>query len=124
MMAPAVQRLFLARAVVDMRKSYDGLAALTLGQLGKDPMSGDGFLFIGRDRRRLKLLVWDEDGFWLFMKRLAKGRFVLPVQHLGRDATESLQLDAASWGALLAGVSIHIRRRSPRYVRNTSGNAE
>lgn len=120
-MAPSVQRLFLARAAVDMRKSYDGLSAMVIGQLDKDPMNGDGYLFIGRDRKRLKLLIWDGDGFWLFMKRLAKGRFILPQPALERTSCESLMLDAASWGALLAGVEMTVRRRSPRYVREETG---
>ena len=116
MMAPALQRLFLARASVDMRKSYDGLASLVLGQLGRDPLSGEGFVFVGRDRRRLKVLVWDGDGFWIFMKRLARGRFVLPVPATSADGREAVRLDAASWGALLEGVAVDVRRRSPRYA--------
>lgn len=123
MMVPMPQRLFLARAVVDMRKSYDGLAALVLGQLGRDPLSGDGFVFVGRDRRRLKLLVWDGDGFWLFMKRLARGRYILPEVALGADAPDTVVLDAASWGALLAGVTVTVRRRSPRYRHVALGSA-
>ena len=115
MMTPAVQHLYLARAVVDMRKSFDGLISLTLGQLGRDPMSGEGFLFVGRNRRMLKLLVWDGDGFWILMKRLAKGRFVLPEPALARDASQCVRLDAAAWGALLSGVELAVRRRSPRY---------
>jgi transposase len=112
-----VQRLFLARAVVDMRKSFDGLSALVLGQLERDPLSGDGFVFVGRDRRRLKVLVWDGDGFWLFLKRLSKGCFILPEPALTRDARAVLHLDAASWGALLSGVEMTVRRRSPRFSR-------
>jgi len=118
MMMPSVQRLYLARAMVDMRKSYDGLSALVLGQLGEDPLSGDGFLFVGRDRRRLKLLLWDGDGFCVLMKRLSRGRFVLPLPALERTASETLLLDAAAWGALLSGVQMTVQRRSPRYRRD------
>jgi len=113
--APAVRHLFLARARVDMRKSYDGLAAMVMGQLDRDPLSGEGFVFVGRDRRRLKILVWDGDGFWLYMKRLSKGRFILPEPALDVSAREVIQLDTASWGALLAGVEMQVRRRSPRF---------
>lgn len=115
MMLPAMRRVFLARAVVDMRKSYDGLVALVMGQLQCDPLSGDGYVFVGRDRRRLKVLVWDGDGFWIFMKRLSRGRFVLPEPALDRQATQRVVLDAAAWGALLSGVEVTVRRRSPRY---------
>jgi transposase len=121
MMLP-IQRVFLARAVVDMRKSIDGLSSLVLGQLDRDPFTGDAYLFVGRDRRRLKMLIWDGDGFWLLMKRLAKGRFVLPQPALDRAAREVLTLDAVAWGALLAGASVTVQRRSPRFARGASGS--
>lgn len=124
MIVPGVRRIFLSRAVTDMRRSFDGLAGMVLGQLQRDPMSGDAFVFIGRDRRRLKVLLWDGDGFWLCAKRLARGRFVLPAPALARDAREVIALDAASWGALLAGVVMTVQRRSPRWRREESGRVE
>jgi len=118
---PGVRRIYLARAVTDMRRSFDTLAGMVLGQLGRDPTSGDAFVFVGRDRRRLKVLLWDGDGFWLCAKRLARGRFTLPSPALARDARETVALDAASWGALLAGVTVDVRRRSPRLQRDDGG---
>ena len=120
-MMPPVRRLFLARARVDMRKSYDGLAALVLGRFGQDPHSGDGFVFVGRDRRRLKILFWDGDGFWIYMKRLARGTFSLPQPALAPTSQEILLLDNATWGALLAGATIDIKGRSKRYQRPMTG---
>ena len=114
-MIPAIRSLYLARAVVDMRKSYDGLAAMVMGQLNRDPTSGEAFVFVGRDRRRLKILLWDGDGFWIFMKRLSRGTFTLPMPHLQRDHHEVMILDAMQWQALLEGVSVRVERRSPRY---------
>lgn len=121
MIVPGVRRIYLARAVTDMRRSFDGLAGMVLGQLERDPLSGDAFVFIGRDRRRLKALGWDGDGFWLCAKRLARGRFALPEPALARDARTALELDAAAWGALLAGVSMTVQRRSPRWTRAGGG---
>ena len=95
-------RLFLACAVVDMRKSYDGLVSLVVGQLDSDPLQGDAYVFVGRDRRRLKILVWDGDGLWIYMKRLTKGRFVLPHPALDRCACSVARFDptaAAGWSA-------------------------
>ncbi len=114
-MIPAVKRLFIARAVVDMRKSYDGLVSMVMGQLDGDPLSGDGFVFVGRDRRRLKVLLWGGDGFWIVMKRLSRGTFVLPQPHLAADAREVLVLSALQWQALLEGVEISARRKSKRF---------
>jgi transposase len=57
---------------VDMRKSYDGLMALVREQ---EPLSGDVFLFVSRDRRRAKAFFWDGTGFNIWMKRLENGVF-------------------------------------------------
>ncbi|MCD6440476.1 MAG: IS66 family insertion sequence element accessory protein TnpB [Candidatus Marinimicrobia bacterium] len=37
--------------------------------------TGDIYLFINRRGDRIKLLVWDGDGFWIYYKRLEKGTF-------------------------------------------------
>jgi transposase len=60
---------------VDMRKSFDTLAALVKHDLGQDLLSGSLFLFISKDRKRAKVLYFDGTGLCLFAKRLDKGRF-------------------------------------------------
>lgn len=65
---------------VDMRKSYDTLSVIVRSQLGRDVLSGDVFLFVGKTRRRAKALYWDGTGLCLFAKRLEKGRFAAPWQ--------------------------------------------
>jgi transposase len=61
-----------------MRKSFDGLCGLVTGKMDKNPMSGDLYIFINRDRNRIKLLRWEPGGFVLFYKRLEKGTYELP----------------------------------------------
>ena len=61
---------------VDMRKSFDGLYALTRQALGCDPLSGDLFVFINRRGTQMKVLYWDRSGFCVWAKRLEQGRFV------------------------------------------------
>lgn len=65
---------------VDMRKSFDTLAVLVRNELGRDVLSGDVFVFVGKTRRRAKVLYWDGTGLCLFAKRLEKGRFAAPWQ--------------------------------------------
>lgn len=62
-------------APTDMRKGYDGLSALVQQDLARDPLSGEMFLFVSRDRRRAKVLMWDGTGLCLYAKRLEQGRF-------------------------------------------------
>lgn len=68
----------------DMRKSFDTLAFLVSKELGRDILCGDVFLFVGKTRRRAKVLYFDGTGLCLFAKRLETGRFAAPWQR-GQD---------------------------------------
>jgi transposase len=73
-LGPSVRAYALATAV-DMRKGFEGLWGLATAQLGRDVLSGDLFLFVGRDRKRAKVLYFDGTGLCVLHKRLSKGRF-------------------------------------------------
>jgi hypothetical protein len=77
-MLPAGVRVYVACGVTDMRKGFDGLAALVQTALALDPYSGAVFLFRGRRGDLLKALLWDGQGLVLYAKRLERGRFVWP----------------------------------------------
>jgi transposase len=62
-------------APVDMRKGFDGLSALVMNDLGRDPLAGDFFVFVNRPRKRAKVLLWDGTGLCIYAKRLEQGRF-------------------------------------------------
>lgn len=78
--------VFVFAAPTDMRKSYDTLAALVTHNLGRDVLSGEMFLFVGKTRRRAKVLYWDGTGLCLFQKRLEQGRFAAPWRCAGDQA--------------------------------------
>lgn len=61
-----------------MRKSIDGLAAVVQQQFRLDPFSKSLFLFCGKRRDRIKVLLWEGDGFVLLYKRLENGSFKWP----------------------------------------------
>jgi transposase len=69
------RRLFLATQPVDLRKSFDSLSAFVSQHFSADPFSGDAFLFIGKRKNLLKILIWENSGFWLCSKRLEQGTF-------------------------------------------------
>ena len=69
------RKIYAWREPVDMRKSFNGLIAVTKQALGEDPLSGSVFLFHNRARNYVKLLVWDRTGYVLYAKRLERGRF-------------------------------------------------
>lgn len=77
--------MFAYGAPVDLRKGFDGLAALVMHELGRDPLSGECFLFVSRHRTRAKVLLYDGTGLCLYHKRLEAGRF---ANLLGEGAIE------------------------------------
>lgn len=69
MLPPAKLRfIHVAMHRVDFRKAHDGLLAEAYA-MGLDPFAGDVVLFVGRCRRRMKLLFADNSGLWLAFKR-------------------------------------------------------
>lgn len=104
------QRYFLYREPTDMRKSFDGLCGLVTSSLGRDPLSGEVFVFVNRRRTHLKLLVWDRSGFVLYYKRLEAGSFELP------HATPTGTIDWHQLVLMLEGVTVEKARRRKRYV--------
>lgn len=68
-------RVWAWPAPVDLRRGFDGLFGLVAGQLGKDPLSGELFLFTNKNRTGCKVLFWDGTGLCIFVKRLERGRF-------------------------------------------------
>ncbi|WP_426745953.1 IS66 family insertion sequence element accessory protein TnpB [Myxococcus faecalis] len=81
-------RVFTYAAPVDMRRGFDGLSALVEQQLGQQLLKGDVFLFVGRCRRRAKVLHFDGTGLVLLTKRLFRGRFARPWSQEGAQAVE------------------------------------
>lgn len=62
----------------DMRKGFDMLSGLVKNELGRNPLSGEVFIFMNRPRNTIKLLHWEGDGMTLYHKRLEKGTFSIP----------------------------------------------
>jgi transposase len=108
----AAVRVYLAKEPADMRKSFDGLAALVAGALELDPLSGHLFVFINKRRDRIKILYWDRDGLAVWAKRLEGGTFRVPQATAGR-----VEMTTADLAALLAGIDLDTARRRPRYTR-------
>ena len=98
---PASTKVWLAAGVTDMRKGFNGLAALAQDVLKQDPFSGHLFVFRGRRGDLLKVIWFDGQGACLFSKRLEKGRFVWPSATTGKvtltPAQLSMLLEGIDW---------------------------
>ena len=96
-------RVFACAQPVDMRKGFDGLSALVEQQLGRQLLKGDVFLFVGRSRRRAKVLHFDGTGLVLLTKRLFQGRFARPWCDEG---TQEVELTVTELSLFLEGCEL------------------
>jgi len=74
---------YLSRAPTDMRKGFDALCGEVRRGLGRDPVSGEVFIFYNSSRTRLKLLHWERGGFVIYHKRFERGILTLPHLDVG-----------------------------------------
>lgn len=84
----------------DMRKGFDGLAALVTAKLGRDLLSEDMFVFVSRNRIRAKVLYWDGTGLCVYAKRLERGRFACLW---GKEVGETVRLTLSELQLFLEG---------------------
>ena len=112
---PARLRFYLYRRPTDMRKSFDGLHGIVSTDAARDPLSGDVFVFVNKRRNRIKFLIWDGDGFWIFYKRLEKGTFQIPID-TAAEAT-SLEVSYDQLMMILQGIDLASVKRRSRYTR-------
>jgi transposase len=104
---PPSVRIYFAAELVDMRKGIDGLRVLVETALKKDPYGGHLFVFVGKSKDKVKILFWDRNGFVLYLKRLERGRFQLPVVD---ERTKHVSMEPAQLAMLLDGIDLNARR--------------
>jgi transposase len=105
-------RIWMASEATDMRCGFDRLAERVRAVIGENPQSGHLFVFRSRRGDRLKILVWDRDGFVLWYKRLEIGVFKIPRVEQG---ARSVELRASELAMILDGIDVAKLKRVPRY---------
>jgi len=98
---------------INLRKSSDSLA-LVRDPLGGDPLSGNIFVFPNKAADRIKLLVWEKDGYAIWHKWLEIGTFCFPAADHGSPQYEIHAVDLIM---LLADVDLSSVKRLNRYHR-------
>lgn len=113
---PASIRVFIGCAPIDFRKAHDGLISVVRDHFGDDPFDGSVFVFLNRRRDRVKLLLWDRNGFWLLYKRLERGTF----RSLHATGKRRVEVSRAELSMLLEGIDLEggkIRKHFAEGVR-------
>ena len=98
--ADEVKNIYVSTHFVDMRKSIDGLTLIVHSQFQMNVLDHSLFIFTNRSRNRIKILYYESNGFWLFIKRLEHGKF--KIQESQESLTRAITYRQLSW--LLEGL--------------------
>ena len=94
---------YLCHGSVDMRKGIVSLSELVRRTMNASPENGDVFIFLGKDRRNLKILRHESNGYVLYWKKLDRER-LLPVFNTDTDRYE------ISWDKLVVLLQGTVRK--------------
>ncbi|MDR0475858.1 MAG: IS66 family insertion sequence element accessory protein TnpB [Treponema sp.] len=105
-------RIFIRPGYTDLRKAVNGLSVMVEQQMSGEPFSGNVYLFCNRERRLLKAVWWDRNGFWLSQKRLEKDKFPWP----GTEE-EARELSVEELSLLLKGIDFFAAHKRLYYKK-------
>jgi len=105
---PAGCCIYLAMEPINMNSSFDKLALLVEEVIQQSPLNGQVFVFRNRSRDKIKMLLWDRNGFWIFYRRIEKGRFKIP-----KVKNDCIELSHQDLTLLLDGIDISKLQRFP-----------
>jgi len=109
---PDRKRIYVATQPVHGSCGVDRLVSVVREQFGENPLSGDLFCFFNRRRNRVRILIWDRNGFWVLTKRLEFGRFEKVNLQVPR-----VELDRAQLAMLLEGIDVRTTEYRPHFYR-------
>lgn len=107
---PPAVKVYVATKPADLRKSFDGLAALAKDVIKQDPLSGHMFVFRNKAGHRVKILFWDRSGYCIWYKRLEQGVFRFP-----RGDEGHVEIFSADLWLLLEGIDLSTVKRQKRF---------
>lgn len=94
-------RVFIYREKIDMRCGFERLQSLCVHQMNAVLDQGHVYFFFGKNRRRVKLLVFDGSGLVLIAKRMERGRFMDLSELLGRSEITIEELKLVIHGSVI-----------------------
>ena len=111
-------KIYVVTGVTDMRRSFNGLAAIVMSELELELLSGHLFVFSNRRRDRLKVLYFDGSGLWVCAKRLEKGTFKWPA-----PGTDVVEMTSEELMLLLGGIDLAATRKRRWFGREKKRHA-
>lgn len=107
-------KVYIAVGSTDMRKQINGLAAIVQESFSLDPFSSCLFAFCNKNRNIVKILQWENNGFWLHIRRLEKGKFNWPKEN--DDKTITVGYRELNW--LLDGLFLEQKHAHKKIIVN------
>ena len=107
-------KVYVCTKSTDMRKSFDSLANEVVLAHNSDPCNGSLYVFFNKKLSSVKMLLWEEGGYWIYYKRLERGKFIRPK--VSEDVA-SLQISSQDLSLLLYGIEFEKVKRQERYGR-------
>ncbi len=108
----SAHQYYIYNRATDMRKGFDSLCGIIQSQLGKNPASGEVFIFINRPRNKIKLLHWEPYGFTIYYKRLEQGTLELPPTEKNNS---SISINWTDLVMIIEGISLQNIKKRKRY---------
>ena len=100
-----IDNIYLAPGYTDLRRSIDGCSAIVKYNMYLDPVSTNIFIFCNKKKKTIKILQWDNTGFWLHTKKLiGENRFRWPKNN---EEASSIIIDKTQLQWLLSGMDIN-----------------
>ena len=111
-------KVYICTTPADMRRGFDGLSGMAQSLMEQDPLSGHLFVFRNRNRDRLKILYWDQDGLAIWYKRLEQGTFQFPTDLKPKDQTKiGVEVSTNDLALLLGGIDLRSAHQRKRFQR-------
>lgn len=96
-------RVFVYSEAIDMRAGFAKLQALIAEQMKENLFQGNLFLFLGKNPRRAKILLFTGSGLMLIIKWLDSGSFMRI-----EDLCETSEITVEELERLLDGVNLRV----------------
>ena len=107
-------RVFVYREQIDFRAGFDKLSMLVREKMKMELVEGDLFLFLGKNRKRLKSICYDGTGLILIAKRLERGRFMSVAEF------EESELTVEELNYVLAGGTVRRKYFGSRALQSAN----
>jgi transposase len=105
-------KIFIKPGFIDFRKQINGLIGIVEAEMNKSVVSDSLFVFISKDRKKIKVLYWDKTGFCLWMKRLETEHFPWP-----KTRSDPMELTFEKFKMMLSGVDFFNAHKEVKYSK-------